>query len=123
MKDAICIATDYINLWNEREAGARLAKATALFADQAAYLDPMMKGDGHDGIASMIGAAQQHFPGHQFALRGVPDGHNDVVRFSWTLGLPDGATVAIGTDIGYLDVDGRLNKVTGFLDALDEAKA
>jgi hypothetical protein len=58
------------------------------FSVDASYVDPMMRGAGHDGIDAMIAGAQGQFPGYRFELDGTPDGHNDVVRFSWTLGLP-----------------------------------
>jgi hypothetical protein len=116
--NAALIADRYLAIWNEREPITRRARIAQLFAAGATYADPMMKGSGIDGIDTMIGAAQQQFPGHRFFLHGQPDGHNDVVRFGWTL-APDGpgAPVAKGSDIAYVDADGRLVKVTGFLDA------
>jgi hypothetical protein len=118
MDNANRIAQQYIDAWNERDSGARRAKVAHLFTLDASYLDPLMRGSGHTGIDAMIAGAQQHFPGHRFALAGTPDGHNDVVRFSWTLSGPDGAQVACGTDVAVVDGDGRLAKVTGFLDNL-----
>ena len=52
---------------------------------------------------------------HWAALIGAADGHGEHVRFSWGLG-PDGAEAPIkGTDY-VLVQDGRLKRVTGFLD-------
>lgn len=117
MNQASTIAERYLAVWNERDAGARQALVRQLFASGATYLDPMMKGAGLEGIDAMIGAAQQQFPGHRFTLHGTPDGHNNVVRFSWALALDGAAPVAHGTDIVRLDGEGRLLQVTGFLDA------
>jgi hypothetical protein len=114
---AISIAEQYLSVWNERDAAARRAKVACAFTLDASYLDPMMRGDGHTGIDAMIGAAQDHFPGMRFVLDGTPDGHNDVVRFSWSLGAPGAEPVARGTDVAVVSGDGRLAKVTGFLDA------
>lgn len=111
------IATQYLAVWNERDAAARRALVARAFALDASYLDPMMRGAGHDGIDAMIAGAQNQFPGLRFELDGTPDGHNDVVRFSWTLAVPGGAPVAHGTDVAELGADGRLVRVTGFLDA------
>ncbi|KQW89813.1 polyketide cyclase [Massilia sp. Root418] len=113
--DATRIAKQYLSTWNERDAAVRRAKVASTFTLDASYLDPMMRGNGHTGIDAMIGAAQDHFPGMQFALDGTPDGHNDVVRFSWSLGLPGAEPVARGTDVATVSDDGRLVKVTGFL--------
>jgi hypothetical protein len=119
MHQARHIAEAYLAAWNEREPAARRMKVAQVFAPDASYLDPMMRGSGVDGIDAMIGAAQQQFPGCRFALHGTPAGHNDVVRFSWSLAAeaaPD-AALAVGTDFATVDGDGRLVRVTGFLDA------
>jgi hypothetical protein len=115
---ATIIADRYLAIWNERDDITRRARIAQLFAAGATYADPMMRGSGIEGIDSMIAAAQRQFPGHRFFLHGTPDGHSDVVRFSWTL-APEGpgAPVAKGSDIAYVDGHGRLVKVTGFLDA------
>jgi hypothetical protein len=107
----------YIAAWNETDAERRLALVAETFTDDARYLDPLMSGEGVDGIAAMIGAAQSQFPGHRFELAFGPDTHNDVVRFAWTL-RPDagGEPVAGGTDFATVDADGRLRNVTGFLE-------
>ena len=109
------IATQYLAVWNERNAAARRALVARAFSLDASYIDPMMRGAGHDGIDAMIAGAQSQFPGYRFELDGTPDGHNDVVRFSWTLAVPGGAPVAHGTDVARLADDGRLASVTGFL--------
>ena len=72
-----------------------------VWTDDGTYLDPLMSGAGHDGIAAMIGGAQQQFPEHRFELSFGPDAHNDRVRFAWRLYGPGGdAPVAAGTDFG-----------------------
>ena len=110
------IVEQYLAAWNERAPGARRAAVEAAFAPQAAYKDPLMQGVGHAGLDAMIAGAQDHFPGHRFALAGTPASHNDMVRFSWTLGVPGAEPVARGTDLAVLAADGRLASVTGFLD-------
>lgn len=114
---AASIAERYLAIWNERDAAARRTRIAQLFTADASYADPLMKGSGIDGIDRMVQAAQQQFPGHRFSLHGTPDGHNDVVRFSWTLALDAAAPVANGTDVAWIDTDGRLRQVTGFLNA------
>jgi hypothetical protein len=64
----------------------------------------------------MISAAQQQFAGHRFSLRGTPEGHNDRLRFSWSLAAEGAVPVAYGTDFAVVSNDGRLESVTGFLD-------
>ena len=56
------------------------------------YRDPMMQGDGHDGVAALIDGVQQRFAGFRFSLKGQPDGFEDHIRFSWDLG-PEGTAI------------------------------
>jgi hypothetical protein len=116
MTNATEIASRYIALWNETDQKGRRALIAEIWTDDASYLDPMMQGNGHDGIDTMIAGVQRQFPGYRFALEGTPDGHNNRVRFSWSLAAEGGAPVARGTDFALLSRDGRFQSVTGFLD-------
>ena len=116
MADPQDIATRYIDCWNERDGERRRARLAALWTEDATYLDPMMRGDGLNGIGALIEGVQARFPAFRFALKGRADGHADRLRFSWGLG-PDGSDAVVeGTDFAELAPDGRLRAVTGFLD-------
>ena len=115
MTDITNIVDGYIAAWNETDADRRRALVADAFADDASYVDPLMTGEGTDGIAAMIGGAQEQFPGHRFELSAGPDAHHDRVRFAWTL-VGDGAPVAAGVDFATVADDGRLRAVTGFLE-------
>ena len=115
MTDITNIVDGYIAAWNETDADRRRALVADAFADDASYVDPLMTGEGTDGIAAMIGGAQQQFPGHRFELSAGPDAHHDRVRFAWTL-VGNGTPVASGVDFATLAHDGRLQAVTGFLE-------
>ena len=115
MKNPAELARQYLAVWNETEPAARRQLVEQAFSPTANYQDPLMQGQGHEGIDSMIGAAQSHFPGHRFSLRGTPDGYRQVLRFSWTLSVPDAEPVAYGTDVAIVS-DDRFDSVTGFLD-------
>jgi hypothetical protein len=109
------IVEQYIATWNEPDPERRRTLAGQVWTDDGSYLDPLMRGDGPDEIAAMIGAAQAQFPGHRFELAFGPDAHNDVVRFAWRL-VGDGGPVAAGVDFATVAGDGRLRAVTGFLE-------
>ena len=116
MTDAAKIADSYIALWNETDRDRRLTLIAGSWTEDAHYRDPLMQGDGHDGIDALIAGVHHQFPGCRFALRGTPDGYNDRVRFSWSL-APEGAPpVAHGTDFVLLSGDGKIRDATGFLD-------
>ena len=109
------VVDTYIASWNEGDESRRRELVGQAFTDDARYLDPLMAGEGTDGITAMIGAAQTQFPGHRFELAFGPDAHNDVVRFAWRL-VGENGPVAGGTDFATVADDGRLRNVTGFLE-------
>jgi hypothetical protein len=118
MTDAQDLAQRYIASWNESDPVVRRQLVGRLWTDNARYADPMMKADGQDGIAELIGGVHSQFPGYCFALTGQADGHGPFVRFSWSLAPASGQAVAFGTDFASVAADGRLEQVTGFLDKL-----
>lgn len=115
MSDYAALAAGYIAAWNETDAGKRRALIEKVFASGIEYLDPVMQGDGHAGIGALIAGVQERFPGFRFTLKGDASGFADRLRFSWTLG-PDGVEAPIeGTDFVEI-AEGRMARVTGFLD-------
>jgi hypothetical protein len=120
MTDANAIATQYIDLWNERNPIRRRELLMANWAKAAKYVDPMMNADGHDAINDMIAGVQERFPEFIFKLIGKPDGYGSNVRFSWGLG-PEGADSPIkGTDFAVIQEE-RIQTVTGFLDQIPQS--
>lgn len=111
------VVDSYIAMWNEPDPERRQELVARTLAEDASYVDPLMSGEGIDQIASMIGAAQEQFPGHRFALLAGPDAHHDRVRFTWSLSANGGDPVAVGVDFATVAEDGRLRAVTGFLEA------
>ena len=114
MPDPATVARRYLETWNETDAERRRRLLADAWTDDARYVDPVMSGDGHDGVDALIAGVQQRFPDFKFKLLGEPNGYGDHVRFSWGLG-PDGADSPIkGTDFAVLS-DGRIRSITGFL--------
>ena len=109
------VIDQYIATWNETDSAARRELITRTWAEDGGYRDPLMSGEGHDGIDAMIGGVQTQFPGYRFRRVGELDTHHDRVRFSWELGPEEGAALAGGIDFGVI-VNGRLQSITGFLD-------
>jgi hypothetical protein len=103
-------------MWNETDPQQRRELVARTVTDDAKYLDPLMSGEGIDGIDAMIAGAQQQFPGHSFTLVAGPDAHHDRVRFSWSLAADGGEPVAIGIDFATVAQDGRMRSITGFLE-------
>jgi hypothetical protein len=116
MSDIDAVVSTYIAMWNEADPQRRRELVARTVTDDARYLDPLMDGEGIDGISSMIAGAQQQFAGHRFELISGPDAHHDRVRFSWSLSANGGAAVAVGTDFATIARDGRMGSITGFLE-------
>jgi hypothetical protein len=105
----------YFAAWNETDPATRRALIARTWTEDGIYLDPLMSGEGHDGIDAMIGGAQAQFPGCRVRRTGDLDMHHDRVRFSWELSSEGGLTLAGGVDFGVVS-EGRLQTITGFLD-------
>lgn len=116
MTQHLAIAETYLAAWNEEDGERRRHLVSKSWAENTRYIDPLMQGEGREGIAAMIAAARQKFPGYRFVLAGTPDGHGTFTRFSWRLISPDGDDVAGGTDVVSRDAEGRIDNVVGFLD-------
>jgi hypothetical protein len=108
----------YIATWNETDPAARRDLVTATWAPAASYVDPLMRGEGHDGIDAMVAAVQGQFPGHRFRLVAGPEEVAGHLRFAWEMGPDGGETLIAGTDFATLDADGRLATVIGFIDRM-----
>ena len=106
----------YFDAWNETDAGRRRELISTTWANDAAYVDPLLSGNGHDGIDAMIRAVHERFPHHTFRRTTDVDGYANRLRFSWALLTPAGAALVKGSDFGIVDTRGRLQSVTGFLD-------
>ncbi|MEU1106196.1 nuclear transport factor 2 family protein [Streptomyces tibetensis] len=109
----------YFEAWNADNASARAKAVAAAWTEDGRYTDPLADVSGHEGIAAVIAAAREQFPGFEFRLTGGVDGHHDIARFSWELvSTADGSTPVAGSDVITLDGQGRIRAVLGFLDRL-----
>jgi len=116
MNDVNTLVQRYFAVWNETDADRRHELIAQTWADDALYIDPMMRGEGHAGIDAMIQGVQTNFAGHQFRQISAVDAHNGHLRFAWELAPADGTVLAAGTDFAVVTADNRLQTVIGFLD-------
>jgi hypothetical protein len=121
MSDVKQAVDRYFAVWNETDAGRRRSLIAQTWADDATYLDPMMSGDGAEGIDAMVQGVQSQFPGYRFRLTGDVDAHHDRVRFPWELVDVGQSQFVAGVDFGVIADDGRLKSITGFLDYMPVA--
>lgn len=116
MTDFNAVMDRYLAVWNEPDATTRRKAVDDLFADGIRYVDPLAAIEGREALTALIGAVQEQFPGHTFALGGPLDAHHDQMRFTWTLTAGPGEPLVIGFDVAELDADGRIRQVLGFID-------
>lgn len=116
MTEAVNVVDRYIAMWNAEDAGDRRDLIAGTWSESCAYIDPLMAGEGHAGIDTMVAAVQERFPGHRFRRTSDVDAHNGRVRFGWELAAEGQPPLVKGIDFGVLADDGRLQSITGFLD-------
>ena len=52
-----------IVIWNETDPGRRCDLIDWTWTKDVGYLDPMVGGEGHDGIDATVASVQEQFPG------------------------------------------------------------
>jgi hypothetical protein len=115
------LADDYIAAWNERDADRRRELIAQTWTEDARYVDPIVAGEGHDGIDAMIAGVLAQAEGHAFRRTSPVDAHHDRVRFGWDLvNVETGVPFMAGLDIGEVAPDGRLRSIVGFLDLVPD---
>ncbi len=108
------IVSDYLAMWLEPDEAARRARIEQVFTEDGRHVDPNADARGHDGLAAMITAVHEQFPGFGMRATSGVDQHNDQLRFGWELLAADGSVILAGIDAGEVAPDGRLSRITGF---------
>ncbi len=105
----------YIATWNETDPRRRKELIASTWTEDSRYVDPLVQGEGRNGINAMIEAVQKQFSGLRFRRAGDVDAHHDRLRFKWELGPEGGPAVVAGVDFGVIR-DGLLQAISGFID-------
>lgn len=105
----------YIAAWNEADDAKRAELIDAALGADLWYRDPMLEADGREAFAATVAAVQQQLAGHVMTRTSPVEGHHDVVRFNWALGVPGEAPAFAGVDVAKYDADGKLHRIVGFV--------
>lgn len=108
----------YLAAWNETDLALRARLIAGVWAADGRLIDPPFAAEGHAGIGEMAATLHAQFPGHRFRRTSGIDAHHDQLRFAWELVGPDGAPALTGLDVGEVDADGQLRRITGFFGEL-----
>jgi hypothetical protein len=119
--DATTTADTYLAMWNEEDEARRAEIIADAWVADGRYLDPQLEAAGHDGLSTMVAAVHERFPGFRFRRTSAVDVHHDQIRFGWELVGPDGSVAVGGLDVGEIDGDGKLRRITGFFGELAAA--
>jgi hypothetical protein len=121
MSDPATTVDEYLAMWNETDPVRRAEHIERAWATDCRYVDPMFEAEGYGGLSEMVAGVHAKLPGHRFRRISGVDAHHDSLRFAWELAAPDGAVTVAGVDVGGLDADGRLSRMTGFFGDLPAA--
>ena len=99
----------YLDIWNERDAAARMALMESVLTEDSLYTDPGHAGlRGHAELSEVIGRAREQFGDLNFTLDTVLGAHHDRALFTWRLG-----TATTGYDVVEFAGD-RIRSIVGF---------
>ena len=110
----------YFAVFAETDAAKRAELIPQAWAEDCAYVDPLVQASGREAINAMVGSLQEQFPGHAVTLSSGLDAHHNLVRFGWDLTDADGTLVMQGLDVGIVAEDGRLSRIGGFFGPLPD---
>jgi hypothetical protein len=116
MQNAEALVRQYLDTFNETDAGRRRELLDALYTPGCTYTDPHVDLEGADQIDGFIAQTQERFPGFTFKLGGPIDAHHNQARFQWHAGAGDAPDAYVGFDVIVAE-DGRIRNVYGFMDA------
>ena len=91
---------EYVAAWNEPDAATRLKILERCWADDAAYVDPIVELRGRSALSEHISKVQAGRPGARLEMMSGVELHHHVVRFLWRLVGADGRAGETSIDVG-----------------------
>lgn len=108
------LVDDHMDTWSDPDPVRRLERVRRCWRPDGELVSPPLRARGHAGIAALLGAMQEHYPGHVLVRTSRVDAHHDTFRAAWEIQAPDGSAVLAGIDVGVVDDDRMLVRLTGF---------
>ena len=104
-------------VFNERDAGRRIAAIRELYTDDAVLYEPDTSAKGHAAISEAVSALLTHLPPNfVFSAEGPAIGHHNIGRLKWCSGPPEGPPAITGMDVAHFE-HGRIHSLYVFLES------
>ena len=104
-------------VFNERDAGRRIAAIRELYTDDAVLYEPDTSAKGHAAISEAVSALLTHLPPNfVFSAEGPAIGHHNIGRLKWRSGPPEGLPAITGMDVAHFE-HGRIHSLYVFLES------
>jgi hypothetical protein len=121
MADLDTTIDTWLRTFTEADAATRDAAIARIWAADGTLTDPPVAASGPAELGAVCDALIAQFPGHSFHRTTAVDAHHHVFRYGWALVSPAGDVALVGTDVGVVSEDGRLQRIAGFFGELPAA--
>lgn len=112
------LAATHLQIWNNKDAAARLAALETLYANDVVFVDASYISTGLKDLNTFIGNLQQQHAGFRFSLAKVDANHN-AVRLFWNYGDKAHPAAVKGTDVMLIE-NGKIKSLHAFLDTVSK---
>jgi hypothetical protein len=102
-------------VFEETDLDKRKAAIADLWDEEGIFIDPKGVHQGPDNLSAAVTALQHQFPGSVFKVISPIQENFGVGRVSWEYGLPGGAALVKGIDVGRMK-NGKLVTLYVFID-------
>lgn len=112
------LAATHLQIWNNKDASARLAALATLYATDVVFVDASYVSTGLKDLNTFIGNLQQQHAGFRFSLARIDANHN-AVRLFWNYGDKAHPAAVKGMDLILVE-NGKIKSLHAFLDAVSK---
>lgn len=114
--ESTLLVANLTRVFSERDAARRRRAVAELYSPDAKLYEPGAVSHGPDAISAAVGELLQTLPTNLgFSPAGPVLSNHSMHKLAWRGVLPDGTTVATGTDVAVIE-DGHIRTIHVFLD-------